>query len=52
MNKQRNILLAATMLMSGMLTVTAQNVTTLHMKDGTTRQYPNGWTNTTAISFW
>ena len=49
--KKRNILLAVA-LMGCMAAAMAQDVTILHMKDGTTRRYTNGMKETTSINFY
>ena len=48
--KTRNILFALALL--GSTAATAQDVTVLHIKDGTTRRYTNGMKETTDISFY
>lgn len=47
--KKKNILLAVALI--GCMAATAQDVTVLHMKDGTTRRFPNGVKETTTINF-
>lgn len=49
--KKRNILLAVALL-GGMTAVMAQNVTVMHMKDGSSREFFNGVKTSTNISFW
>ena len=49
--KKRNILLAVA-LMGCMAAATAQDVTILHMKDGTIRRYTNGVKESTSINFY
>ena len=49
--KTRNIFFALA-LMGSITTATAQDVTILHMKDGTTRRYTNGVKETTEINFY
>ena len=50
-NKAITLILAA-MLTGSVLTAWAQDVTVLHMKDGTTRRYSNGNMYTTNMQFW
>ena len=45
-------LILAAMLTGSVLTAWAQDVTVLHMKDGTTRRYSNGNMYTTSMKFW
>lgn len=45
-------LILAAMLTGSVLTAWAQDVTVLHMKDGTTRRYENGNMYTTSMKFW
>ena len=49
--KTKNILFVMA-LMGSMTGSVAQNVTILHMKDGTTRRFPNGTKETTSIRFY
>ena len=48
--KTKNLFLALTLM--GSIAATAQDVTILHMKDGTTRRYTNGLKETTNISLY
>ena len=50
MNKRYFVLVAV--LVCCIMSALAQDVTILHMKDGTTRRYPNGVANTTNMAFY
>ena len=50
MKKKNSILLAIALTCS--IAASAQDVIVLHMKDGTTRRFPNGQRETTHISFY